>query len=125
MFRFKTASRFLAWGCNAAVALLSLTPAEQMLRTGLSGHVEHVLAYAGTAFITAMAFAERGLSRIALALLAYAGSLEFLQLFSPGRTSSIWDFMFSGMGVLMGIGAYALLASGLQHRSSKGANGRV
>lgn len=87
--RLKTASRFAAWGCNAAVAVLSLTPSEQMLRTGLSGHVEHVLAYAATALITAMAFSERGLSRIALALLVYAGGLEFLQRFSPGRTSSI------------------------------------
>jgi VanZ family protein len=67
-----------------------------MLRTGHSGHVEHVLAYAGTTFLTAMAFAERGLSRLALALLIFAGGLEFLQRFSPGRTSSIWDFMFSG-----------------------------
>jgi VanZ family protein len=105
-----TASRLAAWGCNVAVAVLSLTPSEQMLRTGLSGHLEHALAYTGTAFITATAFAERGLSRIALALLVYAGGLEFLQRFSPGRTSSIWDFMFSGAGVLMGIGAFALLA---------------
>ena len=107
------ASRFAAWGCIIAVAVLSLTPAEQMLRTGHSGHVEHVLAYAGTTFLTAMAFAERGLSRLALALLIYAGGLEFLQRFSPGRTSSIWDFMFSGTGILMGVGAFALLAKWL------------
>ena len=110
MLRLKIASRLAAWACNVAVAVLSLTPSEQMLRTGLSGQVEHVLAYTGTALITAMAFAERGLSRIALALLIYAGGLEFLQRFSPGRTSSIWDFLFSGAGVLIGIGVFALLA---------------
>jgi len=71
------------------------------------------MAYSGTAFITAMAFAERGLSRLALALLIYAGGLEFLQRFSPGRTSSIWDFMFSGAGVLAGVAAFALLAKWL------------
>lgn len=113
MLRLKIASRFAALGCNVAVAVLSLTPSEQMIRTGLSGHVEHVLAYTGTALITAMAFAERGSSRIALALLIYAGGLEFLQLFSPGRTSSIWDFLFSGAGVLIGVGAFALLAKWL------------
>ena len=53
-----------------------------------SGYVEHVMAYSGTTFITAMAFAERGLSRLALALPIYAGGLEFLQRLSPGRTSS-------------------------------------
>jgi VanZ family protein len=113
----KVVSRFAAWFCLIAVAVLSLTPSEQMLRTGLSGHVEHVLAYAGTAFITALAFAERGLSRIAMALLIYAGGLEFLQRFSPGRTSSIWDFMFSSAGVLIGAGVFALLARAVSARS--------
>lgn len=112
-FRLKTASRILAWSCILAVAFLSLTPAEQMLRTGFGGRVEHVLAYAATGFITAFAFAERGLVRIALALVAYAGSLEFLQRFSPGRISSIVDFMFSATGVLVGVGALALLAKWL------------
>lgn len=112
-FRLKTASRILAWSCILTVAFLSLTPAEQMLRTGFGGRVEHVLAYAATGFITAFAFAERGLVRIALALVAYAGSLEFLQRFSPGRISSIVDFMFSATGVLVGVGALALLAKWL------------
>lgn len=113
VFRLKTTSRILAWSCILAVAFLSLTPAEQMLRTGFGGRVEHVLAYAATGFITGLAFAERGLSRVTLALVAYAGSLEFLQRFSPGRISSIVDFMFSGTGVLVGVGALALLAKWL------------
>ncbi len=102
------ASRILAWVCIVAVALLSLTPAEQMTRTGWSGHLEHVVAYAGTALITAWAFPERGLTRIMLALVIYAGSLEFLQRFSPGRTSNIWDFVFSSVGVAAGVLAFAL-----------------
>jgi VanZ family protein len=112
-FRLKTASRISAWSCILAVAILSLTPAEQMLRTGFSGRVEHVLAYAVTGFVTAFAFAERGLSRITLALVVYAGGLEFLQRFSPGRISSIVDFMFSGTGALVGVGALMLLAKRL------------
>jgi len=77
-FRLKTASRILAWSCILAVAFLSLIPAEQMLRTGFNGRAEHVLAYAATGFVTGLAFAERGLLRIILALLAYAGGLEYL-----------------------------------------------
>ena len=109
-FRLKTASRILAWSCILAVAFLSLIPAEQMLRTGFNGRAEHVLAYAATGFVTGLAFAERGILRIILTLLAYAGGLEYLQRFSPGRISSIEDFMFSGTGVLVGVGALALLA---------------
>jgi VanZ family protein len=55
-----------------------------------------------------MAFPERGWSRIMLALLIYAGSLEFLQRFSPGRTSHIGDFVFSSVGVVAGVFAFAL-----------------
>ena len=64
-----------------AIAVLSLAPAEQMTRTGLSGHVKHVLAYVGAAFITATAYGERGITRVIFALLTYAGALEFLQGF--------------------------------------------
>jgi VanZ family protein len=108
--RLKTISRFLAWGSIIALAVLSLIPTEQMMRTALTGRIEHFVAYAGTACIAATAFGERGLFRLIFALLIYAGSLEFLQRFSPGRTSSILDFMFSGTGVLLGVGAFALLA---------------
>ena len=104
-----TATQLLAWLCIVAVAVLSLTPAEQMTRTGWSGHIEHVVAYAGTAFVTAMAFPKRGVFQTTLALVIYAGSLEFLQRFSPGRTSSICDFVFSGVGVVVGACAFALL----------------
>lgn len=80
-----------------------------MVRTDLGGQVEHVIGYAGTAFIAAMAFAERGLIRLTLALCIYAGVLEFLQRFSPGRTSSIVDFLFSSTGVVIGVGVFAVL----------------
>lgn len=106
----RTASRVAAWGCLTAIAVLSLMPAEQMTRSGLGGHVEHVLAYAGTALTVAMAYAQRGVSRIMYVLLGYAGCLEFLQRFSPGRTSSFLDFTMSGAGVLIGIAAFALLS---------------
>jgi VanZ family protein len=106
----KTINRFAAWACIIIVAVLSLVPAEQMTRTGLSGHVEHVLAYVATAFITATAYGERTIIWVIIALLTYAGVLEFLQRFSPGRTSSLEDYLFSGVGVLIGVGAFVLLS---------------
>ena len=109
----KTAMRFAAWACIMAIAVLSLIPSEQIaqsgLNSGLNGHVAHVLAYAGTAFLTATAYGERGLYRVISVLFAYAGAMEFLQRFSPGRTSRFEDYMFSGAGVLVGVGALVLL----------------
>jgi hypothetical protein len=43
--------RLPAWGCVVLLAVLSLLPAEEMVRTGVDGHLEHVIAYAGTAFL--------------------------------------------------------------------------
>jgi VanZ like family len=106
----KTASRFAAWTCCMAIAVLSLAPAEHVTRhANLRGHVKHVLAYAVATLITAAAYGERGVTRVMFALLTYAGGLEFLQRFSPGRTSRLGDCMFSGAGVLMGVGVYVLL----------------
>jgi VanZ family protein len=56
-----------------------------------------------------MAYRERPLAQLLLALFAYAGSLEFLQRFSAGRTSSLEDFLFSALGIALGIAMAALL----------------
>jgi hypothetical protein len=104
---WKTLTRWAAWACIAAIAPLSLTPAEAVVRTGLGGHVEHAAAYAGTTFLVAAAYGVR--ARIVAGMLAYAAGLEFLQHFSPGRTPSLMDYTFSGMGIMTGIAAAILL----------------
>jgi hypothetical protein len=48
--------RLPAWGCVILLAVLSLLPAEEMVRTGVDGHLEHVIAYAGTAFLFGLSF---------------------------------------------------------------------
>jgi VanZ family protein len=103
--------RVTTWVAIAALAMVSLLPTEEVVRTGLGGRAEHVLAYAGTALVAAMAYcSRRGRLRIALALIAYAAALEYLQRFSPTRSSKALDLIFSSAGVLIGISAYAVLA---------------
>ena len=65
----------------ALIAVLSLLPAEDMVRTGVGGHIEHAAAYAGTALLAGLGFSRHGLSRIAAMLVVHAGVLEPLQLF--------------------------------------------
>jgi hypothetical protein len=110
----ETAIRLCAWACVVALPVLSLVPQGQIERTGLGGRAEHVLAYAGTAIAVRLAYADRGLMGVLLALLVYGGLLEFLQRFSPGRVSSLDDFAFTATGVLLGIGA-AQLSKRLLH----------
>jgi VanZ family protein len=105
-----TAVRVAAWLCITAVGALSLLPSEQVTRSTLGGHAEHILAYAMTAFVTAAAYAGRNLVWVGVTLLAYAQILEYLQRFSPGRNARLEDLAFSGVGILIGVVVLAFIA---------------
>jgi VanZ family protein len=80
-----------------------LLPAEDMVRTGSPGELEHFVAYAGSG---AVAMAAYGLRRGAIPVIGllslYAGVLEYIQHFSPGRHPSLVDFATSAAGALCG-----------------------
>jgi VanZ family protein len=104
-----TSLRVLTWFCVILLAVLSLLPAQDMARTGLPGWVEHVVAYAGSAAIAVAGYgATRGATQIIGAFWVYAGVLEYLQHFSPGRHPAIGDFAASAFGALCGGLAVAL-----------------
>jgi len=62
-----TSLRVLTWCCVILLAVLSLLPAQQMVRTGLPGRLEHFVAYAGSA---AVAMAGYGASRGGMQIMA-------------------------------------------------------
>ena len=97
--------RLPAWCCVVLLAVLSLLPAEEMVRTGVDGHLEHGIAYAGTAFLFGMSYPDWGWKRPAAGLVIYAAVLEVLQTFSPGRHPAAEDWLAGSAGVLLGIGA--------------------
>jgi len=95
-------ARPASWAAILLLALLSLLPKEEMIRTGAAGWLEHVVAYAGTMLLCAIAYAaRRGILRPALALIAYAAALEFGQYFSLGRSPALADFAASASGVIV------------------------
>jgi VanZ family protein len=105
-----TSLRVLTWCCVALLAILSLLPAQDMVRTGFPGRLEHLIAYAGSAAIAMAAYgSSRGVAQIIAGYWLYAGILEYLQHFSPGRHPSVWDFAASALGALCGGLAVALL----------------
>jgi VanZ family protein len=92
--------RVAAWACIAALAVLSLLPKEEMVRTGADGRLEHFVAYAGTMLVAGLAYGRQvALVRIVVPLIAYAGVLEIGQNFSPGRVPSVLDFAAGAAGV--------------------------
>src|SRR5258708_20085356 len=97
------AVRIGAWGCVALLAILSWLPGDDMVRTGIDGRIEHVIAYLGTMFMMGAAYAPRmGLARPGALLIAYAGMLEVGQNFSPGRHASPFDFGATSFAVILG-----------------------
>ena len=91
-------------------------PSAHIERTGLGGHVEHVIAYGGTAAMLTVGY--QGISPVAL-LIAYAGLLEYLQRFSPGRASQARDFAFSVLGIVLGVAARWALNQTISKRQGK------
>ena len=92
------------------LALLSLMPAQNMVRTGLPGQLEHFVAYAGSASIAVAGYGRRVAVRIIGLFWVYAAFLEYLQHFSPDRHPSIADFSASALGASFGGLFAALLA---------------
>src|SRR6266436_6560296 len=106
----QTSFRILTWCCGILLAVLSLLPAQDMVRTGMPGQLEHFVAYAGSATIAIAGYGRRrGTVRIIGLFWIYAGILEYLQHFSPGRHPSVADFVASALGALCGGLAVALL----------------
>jgi VanZ family protein len=98
-----TSLRVLTWACVILLAVLSLLPDQQMVRTGLPGRLEHFVAYAGSAAIAVSGYgACRGSVQIIGGFWVYAAILEYLQHFSPGRHPTIGDFAASALGALCG-----------------------
>ena len=98
-----TSLRVLMWCCVVLLAVLSLLPAHDMVRTSLPGRVEHFIAYAGSSAIALAGYgATRGAAQIIGGFWVYAGVLEYLQHFSPGRHPAIGDFAASALGAVCG-----------------------
>ena len=73
-----------------------------MMRTGIPGEFEHFLAYTGSASIAIAGYGRRNAVRTIGLFWIYAGVLECLQHFSPGRHPSIGDFAASALGGFVG-----------------------
>jgi hypothetical protein len=96
--------------CVILLAVLSLLPAQEMVRTDLPGQFEHFIAYAGSA---AIAMAGYGLSRRRHAdywrLLGLRRRSGVSPAFFARPASSLEDFGASALGALCGGLAVSLL----------------
>src|SRR5690348_10135564 len=100
------AGRVATWFCVILVIVLSLVPGQDRPRTGLAGHGEHFIAYAGTGMIAMLSYHRRLWTIVGLSLLSSV--LEILQNFIPGRSPAVLDVIFSSVGGTTGVGMAVL-----------------
>jgi VanZ family protein len=67
-----------------------------------SHHVEHFASFALTGMLYYLSYAHNLFTRLAAAIL-FAGGLEVLQLFVPGRHARLADFVMDALGACTGI----------------------
>jgi len=102
--RLERIFRWLTWCAVVALALLSWTPSNYMVRPGWGHHLEHVTAYLMSSVVASLGYGRRiSYTQVAALLCAYAGLLEIGQNWSPGRTPAFDDFAASSIGTLFGV----------------------
>ena len=101
------------------IGVLSLVPGELRPDTGAPGKLEHLIAYLGAGFLLSLRPETLRHRWQALWLVPYAGALELLQLFIPGRHARFSDFVVSSTGAGLGMIAAFMITTMLSQWLTK------
>lgn len=110
--------RIAGWLALLAIVIVSVVPNTLRPHVLEDKHVEHFSAYLAAGMLWAMGWRrDRQLLLAGGALAACSATLEIIQLWVPGRTSSVADFLASSLGAWAGLAMIYLLRN-LQARST-------
>jgi len=84
------------------IVVLSTVPGDQRPHTGMSGNVEHAMAYLGTSLASVLAVRTHRVVRVLIFLSVLAGGLEIAQIWIPGRSAGFDNWAASSAGALVG-----------------------
>ena len=95
-------SKASAWLLAVAITVLSVVPSTIRPVTPAAHDLEHFLIYLATGFVFGIAY-PRVPWTLAIGLVTFAGAIEFVQLFIPGRHSRLSDFIIDAVAVCLGV----------------------
>ena len=95
-------SRALAWAFAAAIVALSVVPPSLRPVTDLPHGVEHFAAFVLCGFAFGLGY-RMAVVIEAAALVAFAGAIEIVQLFAPGRHARLTDFAVDAIAIYVGL----------------------
>jgi VanZ family protein len=94
-----TSIRVVAWLAVLAIIVLSVVPGDMRPHVLTTDHYEHFAAYFITGSLLGIGYSRpKQVLSIAVMLLLCSGTLEIVQLWIPGRTASVGDFIASAIG---------------------------
>ncbi len=86
-----------------ALAVLSLVPGHLRPHTGMPGNAEHLVAYALAGAASRLGWRKISSRYLLLAFSIASAFFEICQIWIPGRTAGIDNWMASTFGALIGI----------------------
>jgi len=85
------------------LTILSVVPARHRPHTGVSGNIEHIIAYVLAALVTKLAFSRLSSLKQIVAFSSASAFFEFCQIWIPGRSPGIDNWAASTFGAAIGI----------------------
>jgi VanZ family protein len=95
-------ARIAAWSLAISIVVLSVVPADLRPETGVPHGLEHFAIYWATGLAFGLGY-ERQRSSLAILLVVFAGAVELMQLFVPGRHARLSDFIVDAVAVCVGL----------------------
>jgi VanZ family protein len=98
----RTLAQIIAWSLAAAIIVLSVVPPGLRPQTVAPHQLEHLAIFAAAGFAFGLGFDQKR-SLLAIYLVVFAGFIEFLQLFVPGRHARLSDFVVDAASIFGGL----------------------
>jgi VanZ family protein len=102
------AARIAAWCLAVVIIFLSLVPPALRPETSAPHSLEHFIIFAATGFAFGLGY-ERRHDLVALLLVVFSSSVEFTQLFVPGRHARLSDLITDAVAACIGLVMASLL----------------
>ena len=110
-------SRFGGWLLALLITALSLVPPDFRLESGTPHHFEHFAIFFATGAAFGLGYSsDRRLPAVALVL--FAGAIEFAQIFTLGRHARLSDFFVDALAACIGVALSALATDFAKARPS-------
>jgi VanZ family protein len=100
--------RLGGWCLALLITALSLVPPDLRPESATPHHFEHFAIFCATGAAFGLGYRSQRLP-LAIALVVFAGAIEFAQMFAPGRHARISDFLVDALAACIGVVLSALV----------------